>query len=198
MTNTQYNIGDRLGNLTVVASERIEYKHSKQRKYTLKCDCGTILSGSASFIKIKKDKHALKCKRCLLDDVYQTRDSYLNYNLVYLEYKHKAGNRQIKFELTPEEAYIYFTSDCYFCGTAPSNKYKNRRYRAGTSITYSGIDRVDNNLGYRADNCVACCKRCNQAKNDMKLEEFFDMCSRVVHRLSLRGVGASASKQKAS
>ncbi len=194
MSNTFYKIGDKLGDLTIIDSERISYNNSKQRKYTLQCTCGSIITGSASFIKIKSNKKALKCKRCLLADTYNSREPHLNYNLVYLEYKHKAANRNIEFNLSPKEAYLYFTSDCYFCGAAPSNKYKNRRYRAGTSIIYSGIDRVDNNLDYSADNCVPCCKRCNQAKNDMKIEEFFDLCSRVVQRLSLRGVELSSSK----
>jgi 5-methylcytosine-specific restriction endonuclease McrA len=36
----------------------------------------------------------------------------------------------------------------------------------------SGIDRIDNTLGYNIENCVSCCKDCNRAKSDKTLNEF--------------------------
>ena len=39
-------------------------------------------------------------------------------------------------------------------------------------LKYNGIDRVNPALGYVEDNVVTCCKICNIAKHDLRLEEF--------------------------
>lgn len=198
MSNLIYKVGDRLGNLTITDSKRVQYAYSKQRVYTLTCSCGAVISGSAGFIKTKKDKQALKCKRCLWKDTYDNRNPELNHQLVHNDYKHKAATRKIAFNLSLSEGYKFYTAACYFCGTPPSNKRKNKHSALYPYTFYSGIDRLDSSLGYEIGNCVSCCKRCNQAKNDMSVVEFLEMCNKVVQRSSLRGVGASAPKQKES
>ncbi len=52
----------------------------------------------------------------------------------------------------------------------PTNTCASRH--SNGDFVYNGIDRLDNALGYTLDNCVPCCKRCNQAKNNMGLKEF--------------------------
>jgi 5-methylcytosine-specific restriction endonuclease McrA len=47
-----------------------------------------------------------------------------------------------------------------------------KKAHGGTDYIYNGIDRIDNERGYLPDNAVPCCKRCNQAKADMAIDEF--------------------------
>lgn len=37
---------------------------------------------------------------------------------------------------------------------------------------YNGVDRVDNSIGYTDDNCVSCCKICNNSKSALDLSEW--------------------------
>ena len=37
---------------------------------------------------------------------------------------------------------------------------------------YNGIDRKNNDMGYRLDNCVSCCTLCNRRKGGMEYAEF--------------------------
>lgn len=39
-------------------------------------------------------------------------------------------------------------------------------------IIYNGIDRQDNSIGYKTENCVPCCKFCNLAKSKFTIKEF--------------------------
>lgn len=77
-------------------------------------------------------------------------------------YKQNARRRNLPFELSDREAFDLFTSPCYWCG--------------GPGF---GIDRVRNDLGYIAGNCVPCCTYCNRAKLDHSVEEFIEHCRKV-------------------
>lgn len=51
----------------------------------------------------------------------------------------------------------------------------------GGNLTYNGIDRKNNTLGYLPDNVVPCCKTCNWAKGKKSYEEFMEYLRRVVN-----------------
>lgn len=57
-----------------------------------------------------------------------------------------------------------WNKECYYCNDA---------------IHGIGIDRIDNNFGYTADNVVSCCIRCNIMKRSMGRGEFIEQCSKV-------------------
>jgi endonuclease I len=44
----------------------------------------------------------------------------------------------------------------------------------------SGLDRVNNNLGYDLENAVPCCRRCNTAKGNGTLKEFIEWAIQLV------------------
>jgi hypothetical protein len=46
-----------------------------------------------------------------------------------------------------------------------------------------GLDRVDSCIGYVPGNVVSCCKRYNQAKNDMAWEDFVEWVDRVYNHI---------------
>jgi len=92
---------------------------------------------------------------------------------IYARYKsdsfrRKRLSRGINFDLTFEQFSTLINSSCDYCGKP------NCR----------GIDRVNSSNSYTRDNCVPCCKICNQMKNSMTLEEFLDHISQVLkHRM---------------
>jgi hypothetical protein len=52
-------------------------------------------------------------------------------------------------------------------------------YSRTNEYTYSGIDRLDNNIGYVSGNCVPCCSVCNYAKRDMTVDQFKNWIKRI-------------------
>lgn len=75
--------------------------------------------------------------------------------------KFKARKRGKDWALTHEQAFELIKTPCHYCGNDP--KWPESR---------SGIDRVDNGIGYTLDNCLPCCFTCNSAKGEKTLEEF--------------------------
>lgn len=109
-----------------------------------------------------------KCKSCFtkISSLVGTKASTL-----YKQYQCNAKCRGLEFVLTPEEFVELSQKRCHYCGDGPNN------YSSG--YQYNGIDRVDNNVGYIAVNCVPCCKICNRAKRELGLDEFKAWINRI-------------------
>jgi hypothetical protein len=84
----------------------------------------------------------------------------LNPNYKLTVYVYSSQKRQVKWELTDQQAIEFFNGSCFYCGHECS------------STNLNGIDRVDNYIGYNIDNCVSCCKMCNHMKSDGDLLDF--------------------------
>jgi hypothetical protein len=83
-------------------------------------------------------------------------------------YKGSARSRGLAWELADEEFDRLVTSDCHYCGAEPSML----EVAGPSEFMHGGIDRMDNNLGYTAANCVPACATCNRAKWDKPYEVF--------------------------
>lgn len=64
--------------------------------------------------------------------------------------------------ISAEEYENMLKSPCKYCGDPAT-----------------GIDRVDNSLGYIENNCVPCCRTCNIAKNTLPVNDFLDHCDKI-------------------
>ena len=92
----------------------------------------------------------------------------------YNEYKSRANNKTLPFEITSEEYNIIINSQCYLCGRKSCETYKN------------GIDRIDNNLGYIMSNVKPCCGSCNYIKRDMGLDELFEKMTEIFMKCKIK------------
>ena len=92
-------------------------------------------------------------------------------NDAWSEYRLNARKKGVEFALSREEFVDLRSRPCQYCGkSAPS-----------------GVDRVDNNLGYIAGNVAPCCRRCNYAKRDMAVSTFLKWVTTVYeHQSSLQ------------
>lgn len=52
----------------------------------------------------------------------------------------------------------------------------------GREIKTIGLDRANNEIGYKIDNLIPCCATCNKAKRDMTQSGFILMCVLVARR----------------
>lgn len=138
---------------------------SKLSLYLCKCiRCGNTLEISGGRIKSLSSK---RCGRCPF--------SYLPAEEEYLRrvedrYRWNAKRKGNYYELTREEFRSLIAKNCHYCDALPGN---------GTDAKYSGIDRVDNSVGYIYSNCVPCCKTCNRMKNNLGSVEFFSHIGRM-------------------
>lgn len=82
------------------------------------------------------------------------------YNLIQ-----NAKKRKIELLLTFDEFLKFWQKPCYYCGE---------------KLETIGLDRVNNNLGYKLDNIVSCCKWCNQMKLNHTQNDFIEHCKIII------------------
>lgn len=100
-------------------------------------------------------------------------------------YRWNARVKGIPFDLPREFFSVIVQLPCHYCGAPPAAIKRGKDI--WSPLTYNGIDRVDNLLGYTTENSVPCCKMCNTAKQAHTLEEFLDWVQRIYHhRLEIR------------
>ena len=87
---------------------------------------------------------------------------------IFNRYKSDANrrSRNYEFSITFEQFSNLINKECHYCPTSPSR----------------GVDRVDNELGYIIENCVPCCKTCNEMKMDKSIEEFYSHIEKIYHK----------------
>lgn len=68
------------------------------------------------------------------------------------QYKANCKKYNRIWSLIDDYAKFLFESDCVYCGREPSEYDLN------------GIDRIDSEQGYNENNCVPCCRNCNEEK----------------------------------
>ncbi len=157
-------IGKRIGKLVVEASAGDDL-------WTCVCDCGAKLEANGYLLMTKR---ITSCSDC-----YTGKSREL---LLYERTKYHAKKRGLVFELTPEECYDLSQRSCRYCGAKPSNEFRDVY---GGLLYYSGLDRIDSNLGYVTGNVVPCCKDCNFAKGRKSVSEFLDWVRRVARHQNL-------------
>lgn len=105
------------------------------------------------------------CRDC---NKKKRKKEYNKYESKLKKYKIGAITRDYEWLLTDEEAGNFFKDDCFYCGKISIE-----------NEDMSGIDRVDNKIGYTLNNCVSCCGMCNGIKGTFSKEEFINKCIEV-------------------
>lgn len=174
-------IGKKFGYLTVISSiQKYDDLNRKIGKNWLcVCDCGKErIVGTRELIH--NITYSCGCK--LYVNVHKNKkydEEEASFRAKISTYKAQAKNRNIEWNLTYDEATVLLKLNCHYCGRKPNhlyNLYDGRRKYLGKrdkyQIKYSGIDRINSNIGYVKNNVVSCCKICNFAKNDLPYDEF--------------------------
>lgn len=155
--------GKQFGSLQVIG-RTAETTKSGEPIWALKClDCGDS-TGKTTSSSLKRGRRGF-CPTCTTAKSKRSPLKTLYYN-----YARGAQKRKLPFELTIEQFENLIRQDCHYCGYPPSQVLKKDFSVYG--ITYSGIDRVDNDKGYTITNTVPCCKFCNMAKGRSTEDEY--------------------------
>lgn len=169
--------GKRVGKLIVVKCIGRKGYHAL---WQCKCDCGNTTNISAEHLNGKRPTQSCGCGKAK-PPINYTANGESNFNRLHKIYQKMAKEKGRVWELTREEVYRLFSSNCYYCGIAP---YKVKQETKNNPFLYNGIDRVDNSKGYTSDNVVSCCERCNLAKRAMTEQEFLSWVKQVYeHRV---------------
>lgn len=156
--------------------------------WEFECDCGNRVA--RDFTSVRNAKHAnCGCTPLKWEKIGRTPLPYgrASLNHLYATYRRGAIKRGLSFDLTIEEFEEITSKNCHYCGLPPSRTHLATRAINGHYV-YTGLDRVDNKVGYTASNLLPCCKVCNYAKRNASFEEFTAWLDRV------RRVGAHGER----
>lgn len=158
--------GQKFKNLLVI---KPSHTTRKDFYWECKCDCGeTCYATSSSLLRGRTNY----CKQC------NTKKSHgTPLRLLFYTYEKNALKRNYAFELNLELFEKLIKSKCYYCGTEPQQQLykKGMKY----NLTYNGIDRRNNSIGYTIENSVSCCKFCNFAKSRFLEVDFINWLERI-------------------
>ena len=165
--------GQKFGRLTVVSRVLTEKRNTR---WLCQCECGVFKVVTTGHLSNSTTRSC----GCLARDMSRLREqkdpALVNMNYLIGHYKRSAAMRFLEFSLNNDECAELFSGTCHYCGVLPFGSvacHKNplgegRQYK----LLYNGIDRIDSEFGYTAENCVSCCKICNYAKRDMSYDDF--------------------------
>ena len=171
--------GTKFGLLTIL---EFSNKDSRSRRYYLcKCECGVekVIHGAAL---VSGNTKSCGCLVSISAEKRSLPGNSAAINQLILGYKRHARDRDLAWGLTLDDVVEISSKPCAYCGAPPSNVKKG--FKESADLIYSGIDRVDNTVGYEKSNCVPACRVCNYAKNNMPLSEFASWVIRAASVLS--------------
>jgi hypothetical protein len=187
-------VGKRFGRLVIASNTGNKYEKKNVFLYECVCDCGstTIVRGdalksgnTASCGCLAKERRAEGKRKKILEERGGIGPIPA---LFFNRLKQDARERDLTCELTLAEFVDISTSDCYSCGQIDTkNQVQYRSNKKSVRYTWkaNGLDRIDNSRGYDIYNILPCCKRCNQARNDMSIALFFDLVRRIALKNNL-------------
>lgn len=110
-------------------------------------------------------------------------DSWTNESRILNHYIRCHNRRNLKWELSDEEAIEIIKKPCYCCG-----KYYEKKNAFGVIYSLMGIDRVDNNGDYTRDNVQSACNTCNMLKYIHTIEDLFQYCKNIYDYFGSRNI----------
>lgn len=172
-------IGQKFGRLTIISH------HSREKGYNCLCDCGNTTV--AKIYELKSGRWA-SCG-CLMREKLSKR-AYKGLNVsakhnIFKQYQSAAKRRGYCFNLPKDYFLKLIESPCHYCGAENSMSTETKlKLQENDIYYYNGVDRVDNTIGYTVENCVPCCKICNNSKNTLSLKDWKAWIYKIYHKLS--------------
>lgn len=167
ISTEQSHIGEIIGCFKLLD---FDHRNGNTLYYKVKCiTCGHI---SIKSLRTMWSRKSSGCEKCKGRGKVPTLEAPIN--AYYHNYKKKAEERGLDFDLTKEEFNNLIFKDCVYCGAEPveGTSIDKKHNKTGVPFKINGIDRIDSNKGYSVNNCVPCCSICNRMKLDHTLEKF--------------------------
>lgn len=166
--------GKRFGRLLVIKFDSVRGR--RRSHWLCLCDCGKEKVAALDNLQNGKTK-SCGCLRIEQATERLAKVPRITFeegrgscNFLWNRYKQGAKKRELEFDLSRDEFFKLTSTNCHYCGSAPRLKIKGHRNNG--EYIFNGVDRIDPFIGYRTDNCVACCDICNYAKHDYSYADF--------------------------
>src|SRR5208282_2816803 len=132
-------------------------EHDKRKDRCVECGGSQLCEHGIDKYGCKKCKGAGVCEH----NRERRRCSICNPSGAYKKARDGAIEKGLLFYLTEDEFIVLVSQSCYFCGDSSSPR---------------GVDRFDNDVEYRVDNCVSSCWPCNSSKKEKHGLDFIQLC----------------------
>ena len=160
--------GSKCGMLTIIGTIKI----AGRMYYKCLCDCGKYKNIRGDAIQNGNSK-SCGCQvipKLIYGNKNRKRKKQksrtITVNSIMRTYIRNANEMGRLFDLTEEQFKNIIFRNCFYCNSKPSN----RAISMGKGrVRYNGVDRVDNAKGYVIENCVPCCRKCNNAKHHINI-----------------------------
>lgn len=151
----------------------LERGHKINRRWTwlCKCDCGTVRYVLGCSLGNSRSQSCGCLQRERASEQHRKPIEQVKTSAIYHVINDNSKQRGIEFSIDPSVVYMLSQQNCFYCNSKPTNTINNRHNKR-PPIYYSGLDRVDNSMGYRLSNVVPCCIKCNRAKSHYNIEDF--------------------------
>lgn len=176
------------GKLTILYE--VPRNGKKDVQWAALCECGkkTVVGGG----QLREGK--TKSCGCLRHEPYNLGENREDAILkkVYSGVIRRRKHRNLTNDLTYHEFISLIHKPCVYCGTTESNYSRDitdRHLITDTIVRFNGIDRIDSSIGYTKENCVPCCKNCNNAKGEMTTKEFLSWVKKTYEHYKEKGSG---------
>lgn len=158
------------------------------RFWGCKCKCGESVVVRSRELK---RGHTKSCG-CLSREIRKSQggknklpSGHASRNELLASYKKSASSRGHKWSIDKEDFFRIVSSNCFYCDSPPDLERKpNKGVNGG--FWYTGIDRLDNSIGYTLENAVPCCWNCNRAKGQLGINEFYAWIDRLTKARAAR------------
>lgn len=175
----------------LVATKIHSQDKNKRFLWVCKCDCG-----GSKILRLSTFKTG-KITSCGCERIAHNRHNKRDFAILNLLYKSTVCRRHknMKFEndiisLTTFEDLVL--SSCFYCGREPFVKINDKATKS--FLLVSGVDRINNNLGYVEGNVRSCCKDCNTAKASLTEQQFYNLIN-LIHQRNNRKNGTLTKAQ---
>lgn len=153
-----------VNNFKLIENLNIVRTNGSKDYWKVLCSCGNVITSRIDNIKKKTT-----CSCITTSSQFKNLTEHNKaISQSFYSYKNKALKRGYTWDITVETYYKLVTDNCYYCNEKPLNNAKAKNQ----SFILNGIDRINNSIGYKENNCVTCCINCNRSKSDRTLEEF--------------------------
>ena len=144
--------------------EKVALKSMNYRQRQIEADVDQYLNKNAEIAKQWRDNNPEKVAINNLNKINSVESQYG-------VYCRSARDKNLDFKLSLTDFTILTEQSCYYCGIVQERGF-------------NGIDRMNSEVGYVADNCVSCCQMCNYMKASLSVDAFL---GRVEHILTHNG-----------
>jgi len=159
-------VGKKLNKLTILSIRYVRDNRQPTTVATCQCECGNTCE---SFLTLITRNLTTSCG-CWNALKQMKPHGEAAMRACFSSRRADAKRRQLEWSLSIQEYDELTQKTCHYCNRPPSNEYGSKMYNG--NFKYNGLDRLNNLVGYRYDNCVPCCKECNHSKGTMTVDEF--------------------------